>query len=384
MTYRLRWMPLALLALLALLVAACGTGAPAEVVGTTEAEIDEAAETIETGVGTAEPLAETAQMEIEEGMETAEAMGEGVAGTAEPLAETAEAEIDESVATAEAMGEGMAGTAEPLAETAEAEVDEGMATAESVAETTVPEAGAAIGDIGEPVADLGGRTLIIGSDTAYPPMEFINDDREIVGFDVDMMNAIAELVNAEVQFETANFDAIFAALAGGEYDLVVSAVSVTEERDEIIDFSEPYLSVGQVLAVQEENTEIISVDDLSEGVIVGVQRGTTGEQAALDAGIPDSDIRRYDTIDLAFQDLATGAVDAVIADGPPTAQYTEELAGLKAVGGPFTTEDYAIALQEGDAELQEAVNAALNQLKENGILEELMEKWNLQDVATVP
>jgi polar amino acid transport system substrate-binding protein len=239
----------------------------------------------------------------------------------------------------------------------------------------------------EEVADLEGRTLIVGSDTTYPPMEFIDEEtREVVGFDVDMMNAIAERINAEVEFETfPNFDAIFAALANGDFDLVVSSVSVTEEREQIIDFSDPYLSIGQVISVQQDNDMITSAEDLADADLVGVQGGTTGEQAAMDAGVTEDQLRRYDTIDLAFQDLANGAVDAVVADGPPSAQYTEQFEDeVKVIGEPFTTENYAIALQKGDEELQTAINAALDQLKEDGTLEELMEKWNLQDVASLP
>lgn len=254
------------------------------------------------------------------------------------------------------------------------------------ATTTTPAAAAPAGDV-ELVADLDGRELVVGSDTTYPPMEFIDDQtREIVGFDVDMMNEIARRINAEVEFVTfPNFDAIFAALANGDFDLVVSSVTVTEERREIIDFSDPYLSIGQVISVQADNDTIAIAEDLTNGSLVGVQGGTTGEEAARDAGVSEANIRRYDTIDLAFQDLANGAIDAVVADGPPSAQYTAQLRDeVKVAGEPFTTEEYAIAIQKGDTELTEAINGALAQMKEDGTLEQLMEKWNLQDVATLP
>ncbi|MEN9934292.1 MAG: hypothetical protein RLZZ387_871 [Chloroflexota bacterium] len=256
-------------------------------------------------------------------------------------------------------------------------------TAPATEATAAPAEGAAAA---QPVADLGGRTLVIGSDTTYPPMEFVDDNRQIVGFDVDMMNEIGKLINAEVEFRTfPSFDAIFAALANKEFDMVVSAVSVTEERKQIIAFSDPYLSIGQVISVPVGSTTIASVADLTSVELVGVQGGTTGEQAALEAGVPAEKIKRYDTIDLAFQDLANGAVDAVVADGPPSARYTQQLSDkIMVAGEPFTTEDYAIALQQGDEELLTAVNAALAELKANGTLEQLMEKWNLADVANLP
>jgi polar amino acid transport system substrate-binding protein len=291
---------------------------------------------------------------------------------------TEEEMTEEEGAESEEMAEEEGAESEEMAEE---ETDVMTDTTETEAMTDTAEAAV------EPVADLGGRTLIIGSDTTYPPMEYIDEDtQEIVGFDVDMMNAIAPLINAQIEFETfPNFDAIFAALANGEFDMVVSSVSVTEERDEIIDFSNPYLNIGQVISVQADNETIVSADDLASAELVGVQGGTTGEEAAREAGVSDEQIKRYDTIDLAFQDLANGALDAVVADGPPSAQYTAQLEGqVRVIGEPFTTEDYAIALQEGDTELQEAINAALQELKDNGTLEELMAKWNLQDVATLP
>jgi len=166
---------------------------------------------------------------------------------------------------------------------------------------------------------------------------------------------------------------------------VVSSVSVTEERRKIIDFSDPYLNIGQVIAVQKSNTTITGQADLAKVQLVGVQGGTTGEQATKKAGVDEAKIKRYDTIDLAFQDLSIGAIDAVVADGPPSARYATQLKDkVKIVGGPFTTEEYAIALQQGDTQLKDAVNAALKELKANGKLQELVNKWNLQDVATLP
>lgn len=239
---------------------------------------------------------------------------------------------------------------------------------------------------GATVADLRGRKLVVGSDTTYPPMEFVNDQKQIVGFDVDMMTEIGKLINAQPQFQTfPNFDAIFAALANKEFDLVVSSVSITDERKKIIAFSDPYLSIGQAISVQEGNTTLTKADDLKSAKLVGVQGGTTGEQAAKDAGVPESQIKRYDTIDLAFQDLSSGAVDAVVADGPPSVQYVGQSGGkLTLVGEPFTTEDYGIALQQGDTELLNAINAALKEMKANGTMQRLIEKWNLQNIAKQP
>jgi polar amino acid transport system substrate-binding protein len=242
-------------------------------------------------------------------------------------------------------------------------------------------------DASSDLPDLGGRVLTVGTNASYPPMEFVDDESgEIVGFDIDLMNEIAARLNAEAEFEDfPTFDAIFAALAGGDFDLVVSGVSITTERDAIIDFSEPYLTVGQVVVVQAGNDAITGIDTLADAELVGVQGGTTAEQAILDAGVTEEQIRRYDTIGLAFQDLASGEVDAVVADGPTAAVFAEQFAGsIRVAGEPFTAENYGIALREGDDELTAALNAALAELKADGTLATLLQEWNLQAVAELP
>lgn len=231
------------------------------------------------------------------------------------------------------------------------------------------------------VPDLGGREISIGSDTAYPPFEFVDENNQIVGFDVDMMDAVCELANCRPNFVTASFDGIFAALAAGEYDAVVSAVTITEERDQVVDFTRPYLNAGQIVTVRQDS-EITGPDDL-EGKTVGVQLGTTGDVAAGDL-TSDENVRRYQTIDLAMAALAQGDVEAVIADAPTSAdivarQFEDE---LKLVGEPFTDEFYGVAVREETPELKEAFDAALAQLIENGTLTELAEKWDLPPSAT--
>lgn len=243
------------------------------------------------------------------------------------------------------------------------------------------------GSNAQPIADLKGRKLTIGSDTTYPPMEYVDEQtKQIVGFDVDMMTEIGKTINAQIEFRTfPSFDAIFAALVGKEFDLVVSSVSITEERKKIIAFSDPYLSIGQAIVVQQNNRLIAKPEDLKNAALVGLQGGTTSEKAVQDAGVPGDKIKRYDTIDLAFQDLANGAIDAVVTDGPPAARYAAQFEGkINVVGEPFTTEDYAIALQQNDTELQTAINAALKELKANGTLQKLLEKWGLDKVARLP
>ena len=230
------------------------------------------------------------------------------------------------------------------------------------------------------VPNLGGAKISVGSDTAYPPFEYVDESGEIVGFDVDLLNAICERANCTATFVTAGFDGIFAALAAGEFDAVASAVTITKERANVVNFSRPYLNAGQVVTVA-VGSEIEGPEDLA-GMVVGVQLGTTGDIEASNY-TSDDNIRRLATIDLAMAALAQGDIDAVIADAPTsvdivTKQFSDS---LQIVGAPFTTEYYGIAVQQETPELAGAFNAAIAELAEDGTLAEIAESWGIPSGA---
>jgi polar amino acid transport system substrate-binding protein len=230
------------------------------------------------------------------------------------------------------------------------------------------------------------RSITIGVDAAYPPFESVDEETgEVVGFDPSLMARMADLIGLEYEFQPTAWDGIFAALASGEFDAVMSAVTITEERDEIVDFTMPYYQVGQVVSVQQGEEEIQSYEDLASGAIVAVQTGTTGDFAATDiANVPEDNMRRFATIDLAYQALVNGDVDAVVADSPTSNNYVSRFEGdLRIVGGEgaeawFTTEDYGIAVQEGDDELINALDAAISQLREEGVIQDLLKEWEVE------
>jgi polar amino acid transport system substrate-binding protein len=230
------------------------------------------------------------------------------------------------------------------------------------------------------------RSITIGTDATYPPFESVDEKSgDVVGFDPALMARIAELTGLKYKFQPTAWDGIFAALASGEFDAVMSAVTITEERDKIVDFTVPYYQVGQVVSVRQDEQKIKSYKDLASGAIVGVQTGTTGDFATTDiAKVPDDNVRRFDTIDLAYQALVNGDLDAVVADSPTSQNYIGRFEGkLKIVGGEgaaawFTTEDYGIAVQEGDTELLNALNAAIEQLKKEGVIQELVKEWEVE------
>ncbi|CAN5607154.1 transporter substrate-binding domain-containing protein [soil metagenome] len=222
--------------------------------------------------------------------------------------------------------------------------------------------------------DLGGRVITIGSDTTYPPFEFVAEDGSTVGFDVDVMNAICERVNCLPQFQTAAWDGIFPALAAGEFDMVVSGVTITEERAQIVEFSEPYLSFTQVVVVRAGQSEIDAETLRTGNHTVAAQIGTTNEAQATDlAG--EANVRSYDTFDLAFLALLNGDVDAVISDEPTAEEFVQLYAGeLEISDRDLTSEELGFAFQQG-SELIDPINAGLAMIREDGTLDALVEQW---------
>jgi polar amino acid transport system substrate-binding protein len=228
------------------------------------------------------------------------------------------------------------------------------------------------------VPDLGGREIKIGSDTTYPPFESVNETtKEIEGFDVDLMKEICKRANCKATFITTAWDGIFVALAQGQFDAVVSGVTITDERKKTIDFSEPYLRYGQVVLVRSDESAIVGVDSLT-GKTVGVQTGTTNDEkaSALQKEGKVGTVRRYESFALAVKALINKDIDAVIIDSYAADGFINVNPGkLKKVGEPFTSEALGIALKQGDATLKQAFDAALAQMKADGTLDRLYEEW---------
>jgi len=228
-----------------------------------------------------------------------------------------------------------------------------------------------------PAATAAPSTLIkvrVATDATYPPFESVNDQtKQLEGFDIDLMNAIAQKAGFDVTYTNINFDALLAGMATCQYDLAVSATTITAERQKQMAFSDPYINAGQIVTVQKTNTSIKSKDDLG-GKKIGVQISTTG---AIEAGkITGATVKTYDTIDLAFLDLVNGQVDAVVADYPTTANYVAKQADkLMTVGTVFTDESYGVVGCKDKTDLITKVNTALAALKSEGFLTQLEDKW---------
>jgi ABC-type amino acid transport substrate-binding protein len=215
--------------------------------------------------------------------------------------------------------------------------------------------------------------LTMGSDTTYPPFETIGDDGKPVGFDVDLATEIASRLGVELDVISVKWEGIIPGLKTGDYDMVMSAMTITPERQAEIDFSDPYIDSNQSIAVQKGNTSINGEADLA-GKVVGVQVDTTGQFTAEE--IPGiKEIRKYDTILLAFEDLELGRIDAVMNDYPVNAYLSRTRGKSDVVATIKTDEQYGIGIKKGNDQLLQAVNQALADMKADGTYDVIYNKW---------
>jgi len=221
----------------------------------------------------------------------------------------------------------------------------------------------------------GGKSTkyIIATDATWPPFEYVDDQNNIVGFDIDLMNAIAEEAGIEIEYQNVGFDPLLAGMAQGTYDAAISSITITEERSKSMLFSDPYYVAGQMIVVQKNNTSITGEASL-KGKKLGAQLGTTGEALANDT--EGATVKSYNQIGLAIQDLLNGQIDAVICDTPIAEGYVKNNSNtLKIVGNSLTTESYGIAVAKGKTDLLKKINEGLAAVKAAGIIETLVQKW---------
>jgi len=217
--------------------------------------------------------------------------------------------------------------------------------------------------------------IVVATDATWPPMEYVDANKDIVGFDIDLMKAIAKEAGLEIEFKNVAWDGIFAGLAAGEYDAVISSVTITPEREEKYDFSKPYINAGQIVVVGADS-DIAGSDDLS-GRTIGAQISTTGAMVMQKKeGVT---VKEYDEVGLAFEDLVAGRLDAVVCDTPVAADFAlqrdEYKAKLKIAGEPFTDEWYGILVQKGNTDLLEKINTGLKAIQDQGLDAQFEDQW---------
>jgi polar amino acid transport system substrate-binding protein len=217
----------------------------------------------------------------------------------------------------------------------------------------------------------GGEPLTVGSDIPYPPFEQ-GKAPNYEGFDIELMEAIAEKIGRKAEFQDTSFDTIFRDLAQGRFEAVASATTITDEREETVDFTNPYYFSEQAILVKEGEGEIDSVEKLS-GQTVGVQQGTTGEEFVEEKGNA-GEIRPYPQGPDAVNALKSGVLDAVVLD-IPVAENAVEAGGVEVSAAIPTEEEYGFVVPQGEEELLEEMNEALDELKDDGTFTTIYEKW---------
>jgi polar amino acid transport system substrate-binding protein len=224
-------------------------------------------------------------------------------------------------------------------------------------------------------APAAGMTKVrVATDATFPPFELVDEtSKDLTGFDVELMKAVAAKANLEVEWTNVGFDSLLAGISECQYDLAIAAITITDGRKETMDFTDPYINAGQIVTVRKETTDISGKDGLT-GKKLGAQIGTTG---AIEAGnIADAEVKTYDSYDQAFLDLANGQIDAVIADYPTTLAFLAVNPDkLMTVGSVFTDENYGIAVCKKKTDLTAPINAALKALKDDGTIKKLEDKW---------
>ena len=213
--------------------------------------------------------------------------------------------------------------------------------------------------------------LTMATNATFPPYEMTTDSGEIEGIDVDTAKAIAEKLGLELQIDDMDFDAALLSVQQGKADIVMAGVTVTDERKAVMDFSDSYATGIQSIIVPNDS-DIASPDDLA-GKTIGTQRGTTGYIYCSD-DFGDENVVAYDDGLTAVQALNNGQVDAVVIDNAPAKEFVAANPGLVILDTSYAEEDYAIGMAKGSA-LEDAINATLEELKADGTLQSIVDKY---------
>ena len=214
--------------------------------------------------------------------------------------------------------------------------------------------------------------LIMSTNAAFPPYEMTTDSGEFEGIDIETAQAIADKLGLELQIDDMDFDAALLAVQQGKSDMVMAGVTVTDERQNVMDFTDSYATGIQSIIVKEDS-DIASVDDLA-GKKIGTQRGTTGYLYCSD-DFGDENVVAYDNGLTAVQMLNNGQVDCVVIDNAPAKEFVAANPGLKLLDTAYVEEDYAIGVGKGNTELKDAINTALEELKADGTLQAIVDKY---------
>ena len=220
------------------------------------------------------------------------------------------------------------------------------------------------------------KNITVATDATWPPMEMVDANKQIVGYDIDFINAVAKETGLAVEFKNTAWDGIFAGLDTGKYDAIISSVTITDERKAKYDFTDAYTSIGQILVVPKTDKTSKTIADL-KGRKVGSQIGTTGAMEVKKVAGVES--KTYDEIGLAFEDMAAGRIFGVVCDEPVAAHFAlkkkEYKEKFKIVGKAFTKEGYGIVVKKGNKELVTLLNKGIKAVKAKKLDAKIHSKW---------
>lgn len=220
------------------------------------------------------------------------------------------------------------------------------------------------------------KSIKVATDATWPPMEMVDANKQIVGYDIDFLKAVAKEAGVAVEFKNTAWDGIFAGLDSGQYDAIISSVTITDERKAKYDFTDAYTSIGQILVVPKTDKTSKTIADL-KGKKVGSQIGTTGAMEVKKVAGVES--KTYDEIGLAFEDMAAGRISGVVCDEPVAAHFAlqkkEYKEKFKIVGKAFTKEGYGIVVKKGNKDLVALLNKGIKAVKAKKLDTKIHTKW---------
>ena len=231
--------------------------------------------------------------------------------------------------------------------------------------------------------DLGGREIVVVTENAYPPLQFLDKDGKAIGWEYDAMAEIAKRLNAKVTYENSSWDAMIPAVSEGQYDIGMTGITIRDDRKEMVDFSDAYMRSEMVMLVRGDETRFTDAKSFADDhdLLMAAQPGTTpfyvGVYDLLDGDEANPRIKLFETFGAGVAALKAGDVDLVLTDGTAGEGYVAASdGGLKIVGGPLGTEDFGFIFPKG-SDLVAPIDAAIASLKADGTLDALNKKWFL-------
>lgn len=222
-------------------------------------------------------------------------------------------------------------------------------------------------------------TYKVGTEPTFPPFEFTDEESgDIVGFDVDLMEAIAKDQGFKLDWANTSFDGLIPALKSGNIDIIAAGMYASEERAEEVDFSETYYDSGIVFVVKDDDDTFKGEESLKPDMKIGAQAGTTNQEQA-DKYVEEGKIaetKNYNGVDVGLLDVKNGVIDAMLLDKPSAQAYIQKQEGeFKIVGEPLTAESFGFAVAKGNTELLDQINAGLTDVKDSGEFDKIYKEW---------